>query len=127
MVLVGGVDRAQDVEVDVVLAQVPPAAHHQVERALPAAVDAVGVVQLARTVDAQAHEEVVLLEERAPVVVEQQAVGLERVLHGLAGPAVLLDQFHRAAKEVELHQRRLAALPCHRHLRVRCDSSNWRM
>ena len=111
VVLVGGVDRAQDVEVDLVLAQVPPAAHHQVEGALAAAVDAVGVVQLARAVDAQADQEVVLLEERAPVVVEQQAVGLEGVLHGLAGPAVLLDQFDGAPEEVELHQRRLAALP----------------
>jgi len=52
--LVGGVDRAQDVEVDPVLPKMAPAAHHQVEGALPSAVDPVGVVQLARAVDAQA-------------------------------------------------------------------------
>ncbi len=117
VLLVGGVDGAQDVEVDLVLAQEAPAAHHQVEGALAAAVDAVGVVQLARAVDAQADQEVVLLEEHAPVVVEQQAVGLEGVLHRLAGLAVLVDQLDRAAEELELHQRRLAALPGHRDLR----------
>ena len=111
--LVGGVDRAQDVEFDAVLSQVPPALHHPVEGALPAAVDPVGVVDLARAVDAQADQEVVLLEEGAPVVVEQDAVGLEGVLHGLAGPAVLLDELDGAPEELELHQRRLAALPRH--------------
>ena len=117
VVLVGGVDGAQDVEVDLVLAQVTPAAHHQVERALAATVDTVGVVQLARSIHAQADEEVVLLEERAPVVVDQQAVGLECVLYGLPGLAVLLDELDRAAKELELHQRGLATLPGHRDLR----------
>ena len=97
VVLVGGVDRAQDVEVDPVAAQVPPAVHHQVEGALAAAVDAIGVVELARTVDAQADQEVVLLEEGAPLVVEQDAVGLERVLHHLARTAVLLDELDRRA------------------------------
>jgi hypothetical protein len=41
----------------------------------------------------------------------------EGVLHGLAGMAVLLDELDRAAKELELHQRGLAALPRHRDLR----------
>ena len=40
MFLVGGVDRAQDVEIDSVLAQIAPALHHLVEGALLAAVDA---------------------------------------------------------------------------------------
>ena len=117
VVLVGGVDRAEDVEFDPVAAESPPAAHHQVKGALAAAIDPIGVVEFARTVDAQADQEVVLLEEGAPLIVEQDAVGLEGVLHALARPAILLDEFDRAPEELELHQRRLATLPCHGHLR----------
>ena len=116
MRFVGRVHRAEDVDVHLVLTQMPPAAHHAVERALPAAVAPIGVVEIARAVNAQADEEVVLLEEGAPLVVEQDAVGLERVLHDLARPTVSLDEVDRAPEEVELHQRRLAALPRHRHL-----------
>ena len=46
-------------------AQVLEPAHHLVEGALAALVHAVGVVQLARPVDRDPDEEVVLLEERA--------------------------------------------------------------
>ena len=53
---------------------------------------AVGVVQLARAIDAQAHQKIVLLEEGAPVVVQQDAVGLKGVLHDLARPAIFFDQ-----------------------------------
>ena len=41
---VGGVHRAQDVDVDAVRLQHLPAAHHAVEGALPALVDAIRVV-----------------------------------------------------------------------------------
>jgi hypothetical protein len=74
-------------------------------------------VELAWAVNAQADQEVVFLEERAPLVVQEDAVGLKRVLHDLAGPAVLLDELHGALEEVEPHQGRLAALPRHRDLR----------
>ena len=63
MVGVGRVDGAQDVDVHTVVVQAPPAAHHVVERALAALVDAVGVVQRLRAVDAQADQDLVLLEE----------------------------------------------------------------
>src|SRR5271165_3708169 len=116
VLLVGGVDGAKDVELDAVLAQKTPAAHHEVEGALPLPVAPVGVVQLARPVDAEAHQKIVLLEEGAPGVVEQEPVGLERLLHRLAGLSVLLDQFDRALEEFELHQRRLAPLPGDGHL-----------
>ncbi len=111
--LVGRVHRAQDVEVDPVPAQGPPALHDAVEGAPPAAVDPVGVVHLAGAVDAQADEERVLLEEGAPLVVEQESVRLEGVLHALPGTPVLLDERHRVAEELDAHQRRLAALPGH--------------
>lgn len=111
MLLVRRIHRAEDVEVDVVLAQHPPAVHHLVERAAGAAVEPVGVVDLSGPVTAQPHQEVVLLEEFTPLVVEQDAVGLEGVLHHLVGPAVLLDQFDSLAEELHPHQRRLATLP----------------
>ncbi len=111
MIGVRGVDRAQDVDVDAVPVQALPAAHHVVERALAAFVDAVGVVHLARAVDAQADEDLVLLEERAPLVVEPRAVGLDRVGDLLSGPLILPHVLDRALEEVEAHQRRLAALP----------------
>ena len=56
------------------------------------------------------------LEERAPVIVEQQAVGLEGVLHDLFGPTVGFNDFHRTLEEFELHQRRLTTLPRNRDL-----------
>ena len=96
-----------------------PAAHHLVERSLAALVDAIGVVQLARAVDAQADEELVRLEEGAPLVVEQRAVGLDRVRRPAVRALVAFDVLDRALEEVEAHQRRLAALPGDDDLRPR--------
>src|SRR5258708_11174902 len=104
MFLIGGVDGAQYVEIDSEQVQVPPAAHHLIESALLAAVDPVGVVELARAVDAQADEEIVFLEEGAPFIIEKNAVGLEGVLHGLAGATVLFDELNGSPEEVELHK-----------------------
>src|SRR5208337_1348183 len=111
VLLVGGVDRAQYVEFDSVLAQVPPALHHLVEGALFAAVEPVRVVDLAWAVNAQANQEIVFLEEAAPLIVEEDAVGLKGMLHDLLGAAVLFDELDGASEEVDLHQRRFASLP----------------
>ena len=116
MVRIGGVDRAEDIDVDLVLAQAVPAAHHVVEAALVPLVDAVGIVQMPRTVDADADEVVVLLEECRPFVVDQRAVGLNGVQHALMRLAVLVRQLDGAAKEVQAAQHRLAALPRDVHL-----------
>ncbi len=72
-------------------------------------------MQFARTINAEADEKVALLEEGAPILVDQDTVGLKGVLHRLAKPAVLLDEFDGTPKEVELHERGLAALPRHDH------------
>ena len=111
MVAVRGVDRAQDVDVHAVPVQTPPAAHHIVERSLAALVHAIGVVQLARAVHAQADEDLVLLEEGAPGVVQLRAVGLDGVGDLLSRLLVPLDVLDRALEEVEAHERRLATLP----------------
>ena len=111
MVLVGGVDRGEGVPLHAVLAQLREPAHDLVERGLAGLVAAVGVVQLARAVDAEADEEAVLGEEPRPVAVDLGAVGLDGVPHRHAGRRVALAQLHGAAEELEPHQRGLAALP----------------
>ena len=75
--------------------QVLEAAHHLVERALAALVHAVGVVHLARPVDRDPDQEVVRLEERRPLLVEQRAVRLDRVRRPLPRLQVLLRQLDR--------------------------------
>ena len=77
----------------------------------------VRVVQLARPVDAQPHEVVVLGEELGPLVVEEHAVGLERALDGHAGGHVRVLDRACPPEEVEAHERRLSALPGDGHVR----------
>ena len=103
-------------EIDSVSDQLPPTLHDPVEGSLPAAVNPVGVVDLARAIDAQTDQKIVFLEEGPPVVIEKNAIGLKGVLDYLAGPPILLDDFDGAPEEIELHQRRLAALPRHCYL-----------
>ena len=114
---VGGVDGAEDVELDAVPLQEAGGGDARGRRPACRRVVPVGVVQLAWAVDAEAHEVVVLGEERRPLVVEQHAVGLDvrsTVMPG--GHAAVLD---RACppEEVEPHERRLAALPGEGHVR----------
>ena len=85
VVAVGRVDRGQRVPLHPVPLQRLQPAHDPVEGRLAALVDPVGVVHLARPVDRDPDEEVVLLEERAPLVVEQGRVGLHRVEDPLPG------------------------------------------
>jgi hypothetical protein len=73
-------------------------------------------VQLPRTVDAETDEEPVRCEELSPLVVQQRAVGLDRVLDPYARTLDTLGQLDSAAEEVETHQRGLATLPGDRHL-----------
>ena len=87
------------------------AAHHVVEGRLPTLVHAVRVVDLARAVDGDPDEEVVLRQEHAPLVGQERPVGLERVQDLLARLPELIDELDGAAEEVESHERRLAALP----------------
>jgi hypothetical protein len=91
--------------------------HHPAEAALTALVDAVSVVDLSWAVDRQADQEVVLGEERSPLVVEQGAVGLDRVGDLLARLLQRFGQFHRPAEKTQPHHRRLAPLPGHHDFR----------
>ena len=117
MVDVGGVDGAQHVELGAVLLEQARRGLDLVEDRATGAVVAVGVVQLARAVDAQAHEDVVLGEEGGPLVVEQGAVRLDGALDLPAGGQRVALDLERSAEEVEAHERGLAALPRERHER----------
>ncbi|HEY5661766.1 MAG TPA: hypothetical protein VIR59_13350 [Gaiellaceae bacterium] len=127
---VRGVDRRQRVPLDTGVREIAEAAHDLIERAFVALVDAVRIVQLPLPVDREPDQEVVLLEERGPLLVEKRPVRLQRVRRPLARLQVLLRQLDRAAEEVEPHQRRLAALPRDRHLqgrtRVVISARRWR-
>jgi len=74
MVAVGRMDRGEDVPVDVVPPEDVKAADDPVIGRLAALIDAVGVVQRPRAVDRDPDEEVLLAQERAPVVVQERAV-----------------------------------------------------
>src|SRR4029079_678993 len=78
-------------------------AEDAIERGPAALVHPVCVVDVGWTVDRDADQDVMLSKELAPLVVEQRAVGLNRVLHGLARLLQLVDQLNRSAVEVEAH------------------------
>ena len=63
-----------------------------------------------------------VVEEFAPLVGEQRAVGLDRVVDGLARLPVSVGQFERTPEEVDTHQRRFAALPGDGHFRGRTET-----
>src|SRR5664280_2286212 len=52
-----------------------------------------------------------LLEERAPFIVEVRSVGLNGVIDLLARLPVFLNQLNRATKKIQSHERRFTALP----------------
>ena len=73
-------------------------------------IDAVGVVQVGRSIDADADAEAGKAEEFKPAVIDQRAIGLDRVLaaHALAVARLIL---HGTLVERPLGQHRLAAVP----------------
>jgi len=68
-------------------------------------------VDLARAVDRNADQKIVLAQKRSPVHIELRTVGLDRVRGALARLEVPIDDLDRPPEEIESHQRRFAALP----------------
>jgi len=75
-------------------------------------------VEPLRTVDAQADQEIVLLQESAPFVVKEQAICLQVVLTAHVRGHVFLLQDDDFPKEVQPHEGRLSSLPGEDHLLV---------
>ena len=73
------VDGAEYVELCLVLLEEPDGSHDPVEGSLSAPVSAVEVVKLRRPVETETDKEVILVEEPAPFIIEENAVGLEGV------------------------------------------------
>src|SRR3954452_23046142 len=62
-------------------------------------------------VDRDPDQEVLVLEERGPLLVEERPVGLDRVRRPLAGLKTVFSQLDRAAEEIDAHEGRFPALP----------------
>lgn len=110
MIAVASADDGQRVERGGVLPEERQAAHHVIEGVATLLVDAIAIIHLPRAVDAQTNEKVLLAQELAPFVVEQRAVGLQRVVNLLPAGVLPLKR-NGLAKEIDAEQRRLASLP----------------
>ena len=118
VLLVRGVDRAQDVRLHARAGERLPAAHNHRVGAAPAAVEPVGVVQGSGSVNGDPHEEAVVGEKLRPLVGHQRAVRLQGMTHALGGATVALAQLDEALKKGQATQGRLPTLPQHRDLAV---------
>src|SRR5512135_2361488 len=78
----------------------------------------VGVMKSLRAVNGEANKEVLLMQELAPAIVYQRAVGLEIVLAPHMGRAVLLLQRDDFLEKIESEKGRFATLPGEDHLLV---------
>jgi len=106
-------DHRDGVECDALCAQPRHAAQHALVRATAGAGAAVRVVQTRRAIDADADAHGVALEQRAPGIVDQRGVGLDRV-RDVAGRAEhVLQHGHRPVVERDRHRERLAGMPDH--------------
>jgi len=106
----------QDVVLHLVLLQQPQSTHNLIKGALVTLVDAVGIVEALGPIQAEANQEIVLLEELAPLIVQEGAVGLHGVFEGHSRFAVFLLVFDRLAEKIYPHKGWFAALPGHRDL-----------
>src|SRR5208337_18220 len=89
---------------------------HLVKRGLAVFRYAKAVVQFQRSINAEADEKAMFLEEQAPLVVEQRPVRLEIVLDSLPRLLVLLLKFNHLLEELQPEQARFATLPGKDHL-----------
>jgi len=62
--------------------------HYLIETALPRMADAIVIVKFFRAVDADTDEKLIVVQEPAPLVIEQNCIGLKCVTYCLAGAAV---------------------------------------
>ncbi len=100
----------QGIEFDLVLFQHVQSRHDPLESRLLSFVDAVTVVELARTVNRDPYEKSVGSKKFSPLVVYEDPVSLEGISNALA-VRVLLLQLQRATKEIDAHKGRFPALP----------------
>ena len=73
-------------------------------------------MQVARPVDADADEIVVLFEKLAPFIVQQRAVGLYGIFERHALPGIFVLELDGPPIKIDAHQSWFAALPGDRYL-----------
>ena len=100
----------------IVLAQAADAGDRLVECALAAAALAMKVMQFARPVEAHADTDVPVPEQRAPVGIDQRAVGLEGMPDMDGRRPHPFDRREGLAIERDGHDQRFAGMPDHRDL-----------
>ncbi len=88
MVRIPGVQQGQGVILDIVLPAVFYGPHYPVKRPGTRMVGAVVIVKFFGPVDTDPDKELVFVQKPAPVFVEQNRIGLQRVADFLAGDAV---------------------------------------
>ena len=106
MAHVVGTDHGEGVELDPVALEQGHGLDHPLEAAPAAMVDALGIVELRRTVDAQADQKPLVREEPAPILVQADSVRLQGVPHRDARPRQLALEGDRPAEEVQSGQGR---------------------
>jgi len=111
-------EHAKDVELHALLLEQLDALDHALPGAAALLVDTVAVVHLFGAVEREAHQPLILAEEVAPVLVQQDAVGLDGVADALAVAAVLLFELHELLEERQAGQGGFAALKREDALRV---------
>jgi hypothetical protein len=105
----------QLIEFDRVLLQFLESAQDAIKRRCAILIHAMAIMQIRLPVDQQADQEAMFRHELAPIVVNQSAVGLQRIMDDLALRITLL-QFYHLAEEFHSKQRWLASLPREVHL-----------
>ena len=118
MLLVRGINRAQDVRFHARASQSLPAAHNHRVGTAPTTVQPVSIVHVSGSIDGNSHEKLVVSEKTRPLIAHQRPVRLQSMAHTLGGATVALTQLHEALEKAEATQGRLPALPQHRHLAV---------
>jgi len=111
MVSILSVDRTEDVELHLVFLEQPCSTLDPVKGSVATLIFPVEVVQLLRTVHAEADQEFILVEKLTPLLVEENTVGLEGVFDLSAGLLIFFLKLHGAPEEFEPHESRLAPLP----------------
>ena len=109
------IDHCHSVPFHTVFFQQVDALHHLDKRGLALLVLPVFVMELLGPVYGDTHQPVVLLEEPAPFIGQQRAVGLYAVVYG-ASVGIFLLQLHGTFVERERTHQRLSAMPGEQNL-----------
>ena len=110
------IDYGQGIPLYIMFLQQVDTSPHLLKRGQPLLVSAVFVMKLLRTIDRDPHQPIILLEEAAPLISQQRAVGLNGVVNGSARPILLLQFNHPFVERKGPHQR-LSPMPGEKHLR----------